>query len=109
MISFQAGIFFNETVLANPPGFIAAAFAPLVQLAVIKLGPMCTGRPACGRSGGFGMKRGQIPYRLYFLGVLIFLATSPCLRLWYVQIARGAEYTAVASGSRIGANSRRPR
>ena len=49
------------------------------------------------------MKRGQIPYRIYFLGGLIFLATSTlAFRLWYVQIARGAEYTAkVASGSRI--------
>ena len=49
------------------------------------------------------MKRGQIPYRIYFLGGLIFLAiTTLAFRLWYVQIARGAEYTAkVASGSRI--------
>jgi penicillin-binding protein 2 len=49
------------------------------------------------------MKRGQIPYRIYFLGAIIFLAISALsFRLWYVQIARGAEYTAkVASGSRI--------
>ena len=41
------------------------------------------------------MKRGQIPYRIYFLGGLIFLAISTlAFRLWYVQIARGAEYTA---------------
>ncbi|MGB7839572.1 MAG: hypothetical protein WBL40_15830, partial [Terrimicrobiaceae bacterium] len=49
------------------------------------------------------MKRGQIPYRIYFLGAIILLAISALVfRLWYVQIARGAEYTAkVASGSRI--------
>ena len=49
------------------------------------------------------MKRGQIPYRIYFLGGIIVLAiTALTFRLWYVQIARGAEYTAkVASGSRI--------
>ncbi len=49
------------------------------------------------------MKRGQIPYRIYFLGTIILLAISALVfRLWYVQIARGSEYTAkVASGSRI--------
>ncbi len=49
------------------------------------------------------MKRGQIPYRIYFLAGLIFVAISALtFRLWYIQIARGAEYTAkVASGSRI--------
>jgi penicillin-binding protein 2 len=49
------------------------------------------------------VKRGQVPYRIYFLGGIIFLAiTTLTFRLWYVQIARGAEYTAkVASGSRI--------
>lgn len=41
------------------------------------------------------MKRVQLPYRLLFLAVLM-LATLGGLvaRLWYVQIARGAEYTA---------------
>ncbi len=49
------------------------------------------------------MKRGQIPFRIYFLAGLIFVAISALtFRLWYIQIARGAEYTAkVASGSRI--------
>lgn len=49
------------------------------------------------------MKRGQIPFRIYFLGAIMFLGLSTlAFRLWYVQIARGAEYTAkVASGSRI--------
>ena len=49
------------------------------------------------------MKRGQIPYRIYFLGAIMLLSISALsFRLWYVQIARGAEYTAkVASGSRI--------
>ena len=37
------------------------------------------------------MKRGQIPYRIYFLGAIILLAISALVfRLWYVQIARGA-------------------
>ncbi len=49
------------------------------------------------------MKRGQVPYRIYFLGAIMLLALwALVFRLWYVQIARGAEYTAkVASGSRI--------
>jgi hypothetical protein len=46
MISFRRqGIFFNETVAWRifAPGFIAAAFAPLIQLAVIKLAPYVHG------------------------------------------------------------------
>jgi len=49
------------------------------------------------------MRRGQNPYPIVFLAALMLLALAGIVfRLWYVQIARGAEYTAkIASGSRI--------
>jgi len=49
------------------------------------------------------MRRGQNPYQIFFLALIMILAlTGIVFRLWYVQIARGAEYTAkIASGSRI--------
>jgi hypothetical protein len=46
MISFRRqGIFFNETVAWRilAPGVIAAAFAPLVHLAVLKMAPYVHG------------------------------------------------------------------
>jgi len=49
------------------------------------------------------MRRGQTPFRIYFLGVMVLLGLSALvLRLWYVQIARGEVYRAkIASGSRV--------
>jgi penicillin-binding protein 2 len=49
------------------------------------------------------MKRVQSGFRLLFIAVFMVLAMGAiCFRLWYVQIARGAEYTKkIASGSRV--------
>ena len=49
------------------------------------------------------MNRARPNYRILFLGAIILLAFGGLsFRLWYVQIARGAEYTAkIASGSRV--------
>jgi penicillin-binding protein 2 len=49
------------------------------------------------------MRRGQISYGLVFLaGVMLLALGGIVFRLWYVQIARGADYTAkIASGSRV--------
>lgn len=49
------------------------------------------------------MKRYGPSYRILFLGgLIIFAMAALVLRLWYVQIARGAEYTAkIKSGSRV--------
>lgn len=49
------------------------------------------------------MKRGSLNPRILFLALLVLIAFG-CLgaRLWYVQIARGAEYTAkIRSGSQV--------
>ena len=49
------------------------------------------------------MKRSQSGLRLLFIAALMLAAMGGItFRLWYVQIARGAEYTAkIASGSRV--------
>lgn len=49
------------------------------------------------------MRRGLSPFPILFLAALMLLALGGIVfRLWYVQIARGAEYTAkIASGSRV--------
>src|SRR6188474_958758 len=49
------------------------------------------------------MKRGTPQMRLYFLGAIMLLAMGGIvLRLWEVQISKGAEYTKrIASGSRV--------
>ena len=49
------------------------------------------------------MRRGQYSARILFLAALMLAAFGGiAFRLWYVQIARGAEYTAkIASGSRV--------
>lgn len=49
------------------------------------------------------MKRGQYGFRLLFIAVLMLLAMSAItFRLWYVQVARGAEYTSkIASKSQV--------
>ncbi len=49
------------------------------------------------------MRRGQPAFRILFIAALMLLALAGItFRLWYVQIARGAEYTAkIASGSRV--------
>lgn len=49
------------------------------------------------------MRRGQSPYALLTLAVIMMLALGAVgFRLWYVQIARGAEYSAkIASGSKV--------
>ena len=49
------------------------------------------------------MRRGLSPFPILFLAAIMLLALGGIVfRLWYVQIARGAEYTAkIASGSRV--------
>ncbi len=49
------------------------------------------------------MRRGQSPYPIFFLAAIMMLAlTGIVFRLWYVQISRGAEYTAkIGSVSRV--------
>lgn len=49
------------------------------------------------------MKRSNPSFRILFLGTLVLLGLSALVfRLWYVQIARGPEYTAkISSGSRV--------
>ncbi|CAN5678188.1 penicillin-binding protein 2 [soil metagenome] len=49
------------------------------------------------------MKWAKIPFRLLFLAVIMMLTLAGLVaRLWYVQIARGAEYTAkCGSSSRV--------
>jgi len=49
------------------------------------------------------MKRPSSAFRIYFLaGIMLFAFTGLAARLWYVQVARGAEYTArIRSGSQV--------
>jgi len=49
------------------------------------------------------MKRSNPAFRIFFIGALIVLGmTALTFRLWYVQIARGEEYTKkISSGSRV--------
>ncbi len=49
------------------------------------------------------MKRGQASLRILFIAAIMLIGMGGiCFRLWYVQIARGSEYTAkIASGSRV--------
>ena len=49
------------------------------------------------------MKRGQASFRILFIAAIMLIGMGGiCFRLWYVQIARGAVYTAkIASGSQV--------
>ena len=103
MISFRRGsIFFSREVWwqIGGPGLLAMIMAPLVFWALHWLAR--ADRLSLSAAARTHMNRPRLSplLRLQFLGVLMLLGLGAlAARLWWVQVARGAEWTARIRGS----------
>ena len=104
MITFRRGsLFFTPEVwwqIAGP-GLIAMAIAPIFFWGLQWLGRM-TAYPYSPERGQVRMRKRRLSYRLriQFLGLFMLLGVRRTrLRLWWVQVAHGAEWTAQIRGS----------